>query len=89
MTVLTATEAKARFTSLVRKVHKFGERYVITHRGEKYGILLSEDDYEGLLETIDILQNRKGVKELQQSLKELERGETYSFEEVVGRKQRK
>lgn len=89
MTTLTTTKAKEKFISLVRKAHNLGEKYVITHRGEKYSILLSVEEYEGLLETLDILKNEKLIKEIIQSLKDLDEGKTCTFEEVVGRKQRK
>ena len=78
MKSLSTIKAKEKFTSLVRKVHNSGERYVITHRGEKYGILLSTEEYEGMLETIDILQNKKTVKEIAKSLKELKEGKTFT-----------
>lgn len=89
MTSLTTTDAKAKFLSLIRKAHEFGQHYVITHRGEDFAILLGSEDYQGLLETLDILQNNKEVKNIQESLKDLQKGETYSFEQVVGRKQKK
>ncbi len=89
MAVLTTTEAKTKLLSMIRKAHELGEKYVITHRGEEFAILLGNEDYEGLLETIDILQNNKEIKNIKESLKNLRAGETYSFEQVVGRKQKK
>jgi len=89
MTTLTATEAKQKFLSLVRKTHELGSKYVITHNGKPYGVLLNSDEYEGLLETLEILKDKNATKELLQAIKEADAGKTSSFEKVTGRKQNK
>lgn len=89
MTSLTTTKAKENLPSLVRKVHTLGEKIIITHRGEKFGILMDADEYDGLLETIDILKDTKVSKDIAQSLRDLKTGKLVSFEKVVGRKQKK
>jgi len=89
MTSLTTTKAKEKLSSLVRKVHTLGEKIIITHRGEKFGILMDAGEYEGLLETIDILKDAKVSRDIANSLRELKAGKLVSFEKVVGRKQKK
>ena len=89
MTNITTTKAKEKLTSLVRKVHTLGEKFVITHRGEKYGVLIDAEEYEGLIETIDILRDSETAKAIERSLKEKKEGKLVSFEKVAGRKQRK
>ena len=89
MVSVTTTKAKEKLPSLIRKVHTLGEKVVITHRGERYGILMDADEYEGLLETIDLLKSSKTSKEIAQSLKALKAGKVVSFEMVTGRKQKK
>ncbi|MFH1857072.1 MAG: type II toxin-antitoxin system prevent-host-death family antitoxin [Candidatus Omnitrophota bacterium] len=89
LTTTTTTNAKARFLSMVRKAHELGQAYLITHRGENSAVLLGNEDYEGLLETIAILKNNKLISSIMASLKELEENHTYSFKEVIGRKQNK
>ena len=59
ITTITTTKAKEKLTSMVRKAHTLGEKFIITHRGEKYGVLMDAEEYEGLLETIDILKDSK------------------------------
>ena len=89
MTTLTASSAKEQFLSLLRKSHDFGEKYTITHNGQPYAILMSTDEYEGLLETLEILQDKRLTKKILKSMDDIKAGRVYSFEEVVGRKQRK
>jgi len=89
LTTTTTSNAKAHFIAMVRKVHEFGQTYLITHRGEDSAVLLGSEDYEGLLETLDILKNSKVSLAISESLKDLKKGNVYSFEDVVGRKQKK
>jgi len=87
MVTLTASAAKEKFLSLVRKTHDFGSSYTITHKGKPYAILMSTDEYEGLTETLGILKDKNATKELLAAIKEADEGKTTSFEEVAGRKQ--
>jgi len=89
LTTTTTSNAKAHFIAMVRKAHELGQTYLITHRGEESAVLLSSEDYEGLLETLDILKDDKVVASIMESLKDLKGAEIYSFEDVIGRKQKK
>ena len=88
MQTLTVTAAKSRFLSLVRRTHDFGEAYAITNDGESYSVLMSSDEYEGLLETIRLLKNKPLSMSLLKAVKEVDAGETITFKGVVGRDQR-
>lgn len=87
MVTLTATAAKEKFLSLIRKSHNFGSRYTITHNGKPYAVLMSTDEYEGLIETLEILKDKNATKELLSAIKAADRGETLPFDEVAQRKQ--
>ena len=89
LTTTTTSNAKTHFISMVRKAHKLGEVYLITHRGEDSAVLLSSEDYEGLLETINILKNNNILTAIMKSLNDFKEGAVYSFKEVTGRQQKK
>ena len=89
MTVLTATEAKAKLLEYLRSVRDLGETYEITQRGRKSAFLVPPEVYEGFSETIAILKDKKLLQDINESLKDIKRGRLYSFKEVVGRKQKK
>ena len=86
---ITTSNAKMHFISMVRKAHELGQIYLITHRGKKSAVMLGSEDYEGLLETIDILKNTKLLSLIMKSLRDIKEGKTYSFKDVVGREQKK
>ena len=92
MSILKATttsNAKTHFSSMVRKAHRLGQTYLITHRGEESAVLLGNEEYEGLLETIDILKNNKLIDSIVKSLRDVKEGNVFSFKEVTGREQKK
>ena len=89
MTVLTVTEAKAHFLDLVRNADKRLERFLITKQGKPAAVLMNADEFEGWLETLEIMSAKKALKGIRKAKKELEQGKTKSFEKVVGRPQRK
>jgi prevent-host-death family protein len=89
MTVITVTEAKAHFLELVRDSDKRLERFIITRQGKPAAVVMNADEFEGWLETLEIMSDKKALREIRKAKKELEQGKTKSFEKVVGRPQRK
>ena len=61
----------------------------LTIRGEESAVLLGNEEYEGLLETIDILKNNKLIDSIVKSLRDVKEGNIFSFKEVIGREQKK
>ena len=57
-------------------------RIDITRNGKRAAVLLSADDYDSLIETLDVLSDRELVAELQEAIAEVERGEVFTLEEV-------
>ena len=85
MVTLTASAAKEKFLSLVRKTNDFGSSYTITHNGKPCAVLLGADEYDGLIETLEILKDKSVTQELLVALQEADQGKTVTFEEVVER----
>jgi prevent-host-death family protein len=62
--VLTVTEAKNRLLDIVRSLRDRDEIIAITRGGDVAAVVLSPDRYEGLLETIEILSDRRAMESL-------------------------
>lgn len=80
--ILPVTDVKRNLLPLIRKVQKLQESVTITRNGRPAAVLLSLDEYEGLLETVEILSDPALVKRLRRSKKELDRGQWISHREV-------
>lgn len=85
METLSATNARRSFFDIVKKTTKKHNVYRIHHRNGSV-IILSEDDYESLLETLELLSIPGFRKSIARSVKQMEKGETLSFEDVLGDK---
>ncbi len=83
MITLTATEAKRRFLELLRTAQQRGEEVIITHRGEPKAVILSHDEYERLLETLEILSDRELLKKIRRGIAEASAGQTVSLDEAI------
>lgn len=83
MESLTATEARAKLFSLLKQTARGHEQFRITHNGGN-AILVSEDDYESLLETLELLSTPGLAESIRVAREEIAGGETKSLEEVLG-----
>jgi prevent-host-death family protein len=84
--IVPLSRAKARLSSLVRKVREEGGTYAITHRGKPEGVLLSVEEYDSLIETLDILGDRDLMARLDRGLADEKAGRLHAHEEVFPKK---
>lgn len=89
MTVLTVTEAKAHFLDLIRDSNKRSERFLITKQGKPAAVVMNSDEFDGWLETLEIMTDKKCLKGIRKARRELQLGKTKSFREVAGRNQKR
>lgn len=83
MKSIKATEAKKHLLELIREADESFERYCITRNGEPKAVLMSVDDYDGWLETLELMNDKKAVAEIKKARKELGRGEGIPFEKIL------
>ena len=84
MTTLTATHARRQFFDVVKGATVKHQIYRIHHRRGSV-VLMAEDDYESILETMELLSTPGFRQSLRRSVKQMHKGETVSFEEVFGK----
>ena len=82
MTV-TATQARQNLFKLVRKSVKGHVPIKITSK-EGDAVLVSEEDYEGLLETLELLSMPGMRKSIQEARADIRAGRTRSLKEIFG-----
>jgi len=79
---ISITKAKAQFLELVRRVQKQPETVAITREGVPAAVLLSMDQFEGLMETLEILSDQKTMRSLRRSRKQAQAGKWVASEVV-------
>ena len=78
-TVIPANEARANFYQILDEVSDKLRQFTITLRGRQKAIIMSADEYEGWLATLDIISDRNLFKDLKKSLKSKK---TYSWNQA-------
>ena len=83
---LPTTEARKRFLAIVRDAGETFARYVITHRGRPEAVVMSAEEFEGWLETLEIQDSASWRRALAKAGREEQAGRRLSFETVTGQK---
>jgi antitoxin YefM len=79
---LTLKELRPELPRVIERIDKKFDRYLITKRGKPVVVMLSVDDYEALLETLDILEDDETMTRLKRGENEIRRGNTRSWDDV-------
>ena len=61
--------------------HKL-DRYVVTRRGTPVVVMMSVDDYESLMETLDILADPKAMAGLRRGEDDIHKGRVHSWKSI-------
>ncbi len=83
MRTMSATEARSNFFEMIRHAVKGHRQFrIVSKRGDV--VVLSEEDYESLLETLELLSTPGVLKGVKRARQDIKKGRTYSLEEVFG-----
>ena len=80
--MITLKELRPGLPEVIKDIDGKLSRYVVTKRGKPVAVMMSPDDYEGLLETIEILSDKETAKRIKIAKKEIREGRTVSLEEL-------
>lgn len=86
--LMSITEFRRSLAGLQRKPRRKHSAIALTHRGEKKFAVLPWDDYEAILETMEILRDRTLMRELRRNERELAEGKGIDLEVVKRRLER-
>jgi len=89
MTILSVTEAKSHFLELVRDSEEKLKRFTFVRQGRPAAVLMNADEFDGWLATLELMSDKKTIKDIRAARRELSQGRTKSFKAVVGRAQKK
>jgi len=75
--------AKAHLSEIVRDVSETHEVVTISKGGVPATVMMSADEYESLIETLEILSDPELMEDIRIGLEEEKAGKTVSLEEVL------
>jgi antitoxin YefM len=79
---VSVSDLQQQLVEWVEKVRQSSDRLIITDKGQAEAVLLSADDFEGLLETLEILSDTELVQRLVEAEAEFASGGGHSLDEV-------
>ncbi|MBI3616017.1 MAG: type II toxin-antitoxin system Phd/YefM family antitoxin [Candidatus Omnitrophica bacterium] len=75
-------ELRPELPKVIGRIDSRLDRYVVTKRGRPIVVMLSIDDYESLMETLDILADPNAMAGLKKGHEDLRKGRTHSWAEI-------
>lgn len=79
---ITLKELRPELPEVIKDIDSKLDRFIVTKRGKPVAVMMSPDDYEGLLETIEILSDKETAKRIKEAKREIKEGKTVSLEKL-------
>ena len=73
---------KARFNQVIDEVAGTHERVTVTRNGKPVAVILAVEDYESLVETLEILSDPQAVAQIRKAEAEMGDGTAYDEKQV-------
>jgi prevent-host-death family protein len=81
--VLPLTEARNKFAELIDEVSKVFTRFTITRNGKPEAVIMSKEEYDALIDTIEILSNSDTMASIRRGEKDIKAGRVKPLEDVL------
>lgn len=82
MTTVPLAEARAQLSKLVDDAVRTHERIEVTRNGRRAVVILSADDYDSLMETLDILGDAEAMADIRQADADISAGRVSTLDQV-------
>ena len=79
---ITLKELRPMLPQVVDSIDSKMDRYVVTRRGKPVLVMLGMEDYEALMETLDILADKKAMTGIKDGIADIQQGKTRSWQEI-------
>lgn len=83
MTTLPLAEVRANLSKLVDEAVRTHLRIEVTRKGRRAAVILSADDYDSIMETLDVLSDPDLMKDLRQGQADIARKNFHTLDEVA------
>lgn len=82
MTTLPLAEVRANLSKLVDEAVRTHLRIEVTRQGRRAAVILSAEDYDSIMETLEVLSDQNLMDDLRRGQADIARGEYHSLDEV-------
>jgi len=78
-------EAKKSLSAIIKDVDEKFDRFAITKNGVEKAVIISSEEFEGLMETLDILSSKEEREAIARAKKQVKTGRTVSLKDFKTR----
>ncbi len=82
MTTLPIADVRANLSKLVDEAVRTHQRVEVTKNGRRAAVLMSADDFDSLMETLEILSDRGAMEAIGEADADIAAGRVHSLDEV-------
>ena len=82
---ITTVDARREFTKLAENLGAHPATVAVTRRGKPVLAIMTWEDYQAILETLEILNDDEAVESLRRSIKEVKEGKLIKWEQAKAR----
>jgi antitoxin YefM len=82
MSTRSLAAVKAHFSQVIDDVAGTHERVTVTKNGSPVAVILAVQDYESLMETLEILSDRSAVTGIREAEHQMAQGQVFNEEQV-------
>ena len=79
---ITLKDLRPKLPKVINEIDSKMTRFVVTKRGKPAALMMSIEDYESLLETLDILSNSGLSKKIKAAEEDVKKGKIQSLDEI-------
>ena len=79
---VTLKALRPKLPQIIDEIDSKMDRFIITKRGKPVALMMSVDDYESILETIDILSDKRLVKRIKKAEEDVKKGNVRALSEI-------
>lgn len=81
--IIPITQVRRNFLPLMRRVGDSLFKFVIAKQGKPIAVVLSYEEYTGMVETLDMIRRDGLVRDIGEGLQELSQGDSLSIKDVL------
>lgn len=79
---ISIRELRPKLADILKSVHDRFDRYIVTKRGRPEAVIMSIEDYESILETMDIQSDKSLVRRLKNAEEDIRKKKGAPLERV-------
>jgi len=79
---ISLKKLRPKLPKVIEAIDTKMDRFIITKRGRSVALMMSIEDYESLLETLDVLSNTGLMKDIKQAEKDIKKGNIKALDDI-------